>query len=1372
MGSSLTTANGGTGGSPGSEGSLGGDGGDGRIRIEADSITGTTSPSASTASYSPSVTASENTDTAYVKFGSKSTKLVATTAGNYTTDIDPNSTSTHTLSAYVMNGTSLGGTVDSSVATLIFGGVEVTPTYTDMGGGWWRLTYSAATTDASLAYGVRVKPDTTIYLDGVQLEAKSYATTYTDGSLGTGYSWSGTAHESTSSRSATSSIYSYSGNIDVSNGTISIWVNPGDGANNSSDHGIFSAANSRINIYRRGGTTYFYFGNPSYYFVSNVGWSTNNWVNYVMTWEGSSKTLTAYINGSLINSGTYGGDPTISDLLIGIPDSLRNGYANSKISDLRIYNAALSATDVANLYYTGLQSHQQGSLADDRYVSSATYTSPVVDLSANGAWGNTPWSPTETLNGGTITYYTRTSADNSTWSSWQAVTGNSIASNARRYFQWKADLAPAASPTSGSPIITGATVAYVEDSTAPDNPTNTASGYSSTSASSPDLTSGNWYNYPTPKFTWDAGTDTAAPGQSASGVASYLVLFTTDQDAVPVSNTSDDCYAEVTAGNESYTVGTSNSSCTLSDGTYYLRLQTKDNSGNIASAVTLFTYKYDATNPNAPSSVATSNVGYQATNSFTFYWPAATDNGPSGVAGYEYKTGASSGTYSQWQFTTDTQVSNIPAYQEGQNLFYVRTKDNAGNVSGSTSNDVQAASFYYNQSAPTAPQNVTITPSTTSDNPATSNLFTVTWDKPASYSGEIAKYYYCVNCTPSSSTMTETTATETINRSLSNIALATQQGKNTFYIVAEDNNVNSSTGKGNVNYDAYASVDFYASTSAPNPPENVTLSDVSDRDQSKWRLSLAWDAPSSGTSPSKYTIYRSTDNNSFSQIGETSSTAYTDSGLTQSTTYYYKVYAVDSAGAAGLASATVSLAPEGKYNSAPSNGTPSLKIGSTTTTVSWSTDRETYGTVEYGKTSSYGFNSSESSKTKNHSIKLTGLTPGTTYYYRVQALDDSSLVGYSRSDAYSGSYSFTTLAESEISEVQVTDITLNSAVISWKTASLSTSEIDYGETTEYGSNLSVSVSADESIHTARLTKLKHSTKYHFRIKGTTVDGDDIFSQDYSFQTLIFPKVTAVVFKTAQSEGGTAAVLAFATNVPTSARVEYQAVDLDRQALNINLINKLASYLPNTRADQLKIKDIKLSELKNIDQVDLASLPIKPKGKIQVVYDPEMAQKHVVKVPNLNDGSMYVFTIKGFDKYGNETSSDPIRYITGADTVPPQIRNVQIETPVIGSGSNASGQIIVSFETDEPSKAKVRWGAGTGREYSHETSSSDGYSTRHVVVIRDLELTTTYHLQILASDRVGNQSQDQDIVVVTPAPVMAAFDLVITNLEDIFGFLNL
>ena len=41
-------------------------------------------------------------------------------------------------------------------------------------------------------------------------------------------------------------------------------------------------------------------------------------------------------------------------------------------------------------------------------------------------------------------------------------------------------------------------------------------------------------------------------------------------------------------------------------------------------------------------------------------------------------------------------------------------------------------------------------------------------------------------------------------------------------------------------------------------------------------------------------------------------------------------------------------------------------------------------------------------------------------------------------------------------------------------------------------------------------------------------------------TLTLPKLTAVVIKTNQEEGSASVLLGFATNVPTTANVEYQA----------------------------------------------------------------------------------------------------------------------------------------------------------------------------------------------------------------------------------------
>jgi regulation of enolase protein 1 (concanavalin A-like superfamily) len=61
--------------------------------------------------------------------------------------------------------------------------------------------------------------------------------------------------------------------------------------------------------------------------------------------------------------------------------------------------------------------------------------------------------------------------------------------------------------------------------------------------------------------------------------------------------------------------------------------------------------------------------------------------------------------------------------------------------------------------------------------------------------------------------------------------------------------------------------------------------------------------------------------------------------------------------------------------------------GSTTATVTWTTDEPADSRVEYGPTTAYGQTRSGSALVTSHSIGLSGLTCATTYHYRVSSAD-------------------------------------------------------------------------------------------------------------------------------------------------------------------------------------------------------------------------------------------------------------------------------------------------------------------------------------------------------------------------------------------------
>lgn len=378
------------------------------------------------------ITTSANSTAPYYKFGSKSAQLVNSLAPEgrgYITQIDPNSTASHTLSAYVYNGTTgaIGGTVDNTVAQLVWeGSAQSGTTYTDMGGGWWRLTYTAATTDATNDYGINVADGKTIYLDGVQLEQKVYATTYTDGSFGTGYSWSGTANASTSNRTETDLRYDYTNNISGDTGTISFWFKPELDQIDSDGRNLFewrtdSGTVDGIKVLMFDDSTNWLrtsiYTDTGVQRSCNTGTTTytkNQWYHFVLTYTlntGTNDGCQAYLNGTTFGGGTSGHDWSFTSTApIKIGQGRAYDNAGMNISEFSFYNDSLSSTEISDLYYSGLGSHQIQEGFTDSYSGEEP---PALVWHFDEGYGTTAYDSTTNHNDGMI--------NNATWSSDESV---------------------------------------------------------------------------------------------------------------------------------------------------------------------------------------------------------------------------------------------------------------------------------------------------------------------------------------------------------------------------------------------------------------------------------------------------------------------------------------------------------------------------------------------------------------------------------------------------------------------------------------------------------------------------------------------------------------------------------------------------------------------------------------------------------------------------------------------------------------------------------------------------------------------------------------------------------------------------------------
>jgi hypothetical protein len=87
-----------------------------------------------------------------------------------------------------------------------------------------------------------------------------------------------------------------------------------------------------------------------------------------------------------------------------------------------------------------------------------------------------------------------------------------------------------------------------------------------------------------------------------------------------------------------------------------------------------------------------------------------------------------------------------------------------------------------------------------------------------------------------------------------------------------------------------------------------------------------------------------------------------------------------------------------------------------------------------------------------------------------------------------------------VSNMQVQKITPNSAVITWTTSEPTTSEVDYGPTTQYG--LTVMSSQPVTHHSAAIkTLLQPGAIYHFIVKNNNQQGTVAISNDGYFTTV-------------------------------------------------------------------------------------------------------------------------------------------------------------------------------------------------------------------------------------------------------------------------------
>jgi uncharacterized repeat protein (TIGR02543 family) len=201
-------------------------------------------------------------------------------------------------------------------------------------------------------------------------------------------------------------------------------------------------------------------------------------------------------------------------------------------------------------------------------------------------------------------------------------------------------------------------------------------------------------------------------------------------------------------------------------------------------------------------------------------------------------------------------------------------------------------------------------------------------------------------------------------------------------------------------------------TTPPTTPGSLSASAISSS-----QINLSWSAStdSGGSGLAGYKIERCTGSGctSFSQIATTTSTSYSNTGLSASTTYTYRVRAYDNAGNnsgySNTASATTQAPPDTTPPTTPGSLSASA-VSSSQINLSWSASTDSGGSGLAGYkiercTGSGCTSFSQIATTTSTSYSNTGLSASTTYTYRVRAYDNAG-----NNSGYSNTASATTQA--------------------------------------------------------------------------------------------------------------------------------------------------------------------------------------------------------------------------------------------------------------------------------------------------------------------------------------------------------------------------
>ncbi len=417
-------------------------------------------------------------------------------------------------------------------------------------------------------------------------------------------------------------------------------------------------------------------------------------------------------------------------------------------------------------------------------------------------------------------------------------------------------------------------------------------------------------------------------------------------------------------------------------------------------------------------------------------------------------------------------------------------------------------------------------------------------------------------------------------------------------------------------------------------------------------------------------------------------------GLEQATNYSYNIKGYDEQGngpgESGIRFFDTPVLPDTTPpNILNVNSFPSYS----TATIMWETDENADSLVEYGKIPGLGMiKENEGEFGKDHSVTLTNLEPGTTYYFRVNSTDASNNTNHSIVATF-----ITTNEPTDPPDItqgpDELDKTETSVTIEWKTNKPTNSVLSYRTELEDWKAIPEPQDQYQIDHSIPITGLSPSTQYYYKIEFEDSEGNSDEYIDGAFVTEGPPDLTPPGI-----ESGPELII-----------------------------------LTDTTATIVWVTDEESDSLVRYGITDSYGLEEPSDGPTD-----EYVTIHNITLTDLSHSTTYHYQVESRDTSPNknEATSGDYTFTTKpkADLTKPKI----IAGPTVLVVGEDTATIV--WTTDEDSDSVLHY--GTDDSYG-QTVSDPTLVIGHEVTLPGLIPSTPYHFKVRSTDASGNWQESQD-----------------------------